>query len=161
MLVIIFIGAMVVANLTIAAFGPWFSPINAFLLIGLDLVVRDRLHDKWSGKRLPLKMFGLISAAAVITYAFNPAATFIAVASVAAFVLAMTVNTAIYYLVHNKPWMIRSNLSNTGGAAADSVTFPTIAFGSLMPEIIALQFVCKVLGGFLWSAAFKKWGVVK
>jgi hypothetical protein len=34
--------------------------------------------------------------------------------------------------------------------------FPTIAFGVLMPEIIALQFAAKVVGGVVWSFIIKK-----
>jgi len=48
-------------------------------------------------------------------------------------------------------WIKRANISNTVGAAVDSLLFPTIAFGVLMPEIIALQFVAKVAGGAIWS----------
>lgn len=42
--ILIYAAAMTVANLTIAHFGPWVSPINAFVLIGLDLTLRDWLH---------------------------------------------------------------------------------------------------------------------
>ena len=36
--------AMTLANLSVAAFGPAVSPINAFFLIGFDLAMRDWLH---------------------------------------------------------------------------------------------------------------------
>ena len=36
--------AMVLANLSVVAFGPSVTPINAFVLIGLDLALRDWLH---------------------------------------------------------------------------------------------------------------------
>ena len=42
--ILAYAAAMIAANLTIAAFGPWVSPINAFFLIGLDLALRDWLH---------------------------------------------------------------------------------------------------------------------
>ena len=42
------------------------------------------------------------------------------------------------------------------GAAVDSLLFPTIAFGVLMPEIIALQFIAKVSGGAVWSFLLQK-----
>jgi uncharacterized PurR-regulated membrane protein YhhQ (DUF165 family) len=48
-------------------------------------------------------------------------------------------------------WQLRANASNATGALVDSLIFPTIAFGVLMPHIIAMQFVAKVFGGFLWS----------
>jgi hypothetical protein len=40
------------------------------------------------------------------------------------------------------------------------VVFPTIAFGGLMPEIVALQFVAKIGGGFIWSKILEKKNVV-
>ena len=57
----IYIAALVIANLLVAWIGPWFSPINAFVLIGLDLSLRDKLHEQWENDRLLLKMGGLIA----------------------------------------------------------------------------------------------------
>jgi hypothetical protein len=37
------------------------------------------------------------------------------------------------------------------GAAVDSLIFPTLAFGALLPHIVALQFVAKVAGGAAWA----------
>ena len=47
--VVIYLGAIVLANFMILWFGPAVSVVNAFLLIGLDLSLRDRLHDAWGG----------------------------------------------------------------------------------------------------------------
>jgi hypothetical protein len=151
----IFISALVVANLLVAWLGPWVSPINSFLLIGLDLSIRDKLHDTWQ-THLPFKMGGLILVASGISYLLNPATGMIAIASFVAFALAMLADTLAYHFLKEKPWFIRSNGSNIAGAAVDSVTFPTIAFGGLMPEIVALQFVSKVAGGVLWSYVIGK-----
>lgn len=41
--ILIYAAAMTLANLSIAHFWPWGSPINAFVLIGLDLALRDWL----------------------------------------------------------------------------------------------------------------------
>ena len=150
-MVYIYIGSLTLANLLVAWLGPWFSPINAFVLIGLDLVLRDKLHDHWQGDRLALRMFGIIAAAGVISWVINKDAGMIAVASVVSFMVAMTVDALIYQKLKNRPWWQRANGSNIGGAATDSVVFPTMAFGSLMPEIVALQFAAKVAGGFFWS----------
>lgn len=149
--VLTYITAIVAANLSVAAFGPWVSPINAFLLIGLDLALRDHLHERWSGPGLWPKMLGLICAAGAISYALNPAAGVIAVASVAAFCLSGAADALAYHLLRDRPFMQRSNGSNIAGAAVDSLVFPTIAFGALMPQIVALQFVAKVTGGAVWS----------
>lgn len=147
----IYIAALVAANLLVAWFGVWFSLINAFVLIGLDLSLRDKLHDLWEGEKLPVKMGGLIATASVISYAINPATGMIAFASLAAFSLSMVADSLVYQYLKHKEWMIRANGSNLAGSAVDSVVFPTIAFGGLIPEIVALQFVAKVGGGFVWS----------
>jgi len=152
----IYIAALVFANLLVAWLGPWFSPINAFVLIGLDLSLRDKLHEQWENDRLLLKMGGLIAVASVISYLLNPATGAIALASFLAFALAMIADTIVYQFLRKKSWMIRSNGSNVAGAAVDSITFPTIAFGGLMPEIVALQFIAKLFGGGIWSFLLTK-----
>lgn len=147
----IFISALVAANLLVAYFGPWFSIFNSFLLIGLDLSIRDKLHDSWKNKNLPIKMGGLILVASVTSYLLNPATGMIAIASFVAFTLSMIADSLAYHYLADKSWFVRSNGSNIVGAGVDSIAFPTIAFGGLMPEIVALQFASKVFGGFIWA----------
>lgn len=149
--VIAYIAAIVCANLTVAHFGPWFSPINAFLLIGLDLAVRDHLHDRWRGKYMWPRMLGLIAAAGAISFALNPAIGKIALASVIAFCAAGLVDTVVYHWLRHHGYMVRANGSNTSAAAVDSLLFPAIAFGGFMPAIVALQFAAKVFGGGIWA----------
>lgn len=143
--------AMTIANLTIAAFGPWFSPINAFFLIGLDLALRDWLQVKLKA----LHMAALIVASGLITYVLNPAAEMIAIASAIAFTTAAVVDWAVFTKITGS-WLKKANTSNVAGAAVDSIVFPTIAFGVLMPHIIAMQFAAKVIGGALWAFAINK-----
>ena len=138
--------AMILANVTVAAFGPWVSPINAFFLIGLDLALRDWLHV-----RLKVWQMGsLIAFTGGLTFILNPAAGQIAVASAAAFTAAALVDWGTFARLRGS-WMFRANGSNVAGAAVDSLLFPTIAFGVLMPHIVALQFLAKVAGGAMWS----------
>jgi uncharacterized PurR-regulated membrane protein YhhQ (DUF165 family) len=145
--ILIYAAAMTVANLTIAHFGPWVSPINAFLLIGLDLALRDWLH-----MRLKLWQMGaLIASTGLLTYALNPAAGQIAVASAVAFTAAAVMDWSVFIRLPGS-WLRRANGSNVAGAAVDSLIFPTLAFGVLMPHIVALQFVAKVVGGAMWAA---------
>lgn len=143
--------AMVAANLLVATFGPAISPINAFLLIGLDLTLRDWLHFRLK----TWQMGGLILGTGALTYLLNPAAGMIAVASAVSFLVAALVDWAIFVKTTGS-WIKRANVSNTAGAAVDSLLFPTIAFGALMPEIVALQFVAKVSGGAVWSYVLEK-----
>ena len=146
--------AMFAANLLVATFGPAISPINAFLLIGLDLTLRDWLHVRLK----TWQMGGLIVGTGVLTYLLNPAAGMIAVASAVSFLVAALVDWAVFVKTTGS-WIKRANVSNTAGAAVDSVLFPTIAFGALMPEIVILQFAAKVVGGFVWSYILKKYDV--
>lgn len=153
----VYIAALVVANLLVAWLGPWFSLVNAFVLIGLDLSLRDKIHDLWEGDNLALKMGGLIATASVVSYAINPATGMIAFASLAAFSLSMVADAVAYQYLKSKEWIVRANGSNIAGSAVDSIVFPTIAFGGLMIEIVLLQFVAKVAGGFVWSYLLKKY----
>jgi uncharacterized PurR-regulated membrane protein YhhQ (DUF165 family) len=143
--------AMIAANLLVATFGPSVTAINAFLLIGLDLTLRDWLHFRLK----TWQMGGLIIGTGLITYALNPASGMIAVASAVSFLAASIVDWAIFVKTTGS-WIKRANVSNTAGAAVDSLLFPTIAFGALMPEIVALQFVAKVSGGAVWSYVLQK-----
>lgn len=140
--------AITAANLLIAAFGPWVSPINAFLFIGLDLALRDWLH----GRLKMWQMGALIVGTGFLTYAMNPTAGAIALASAVAFTAAAVVDWGVFARMRGA-WLTRVNGSNAAGALVDSIVFPTLAFGVLMPHIIALQFVAKVFGGAAWAYA--------
>lgn len=143
--------AMTAANLTVAQFGPWVSPINAFFLIGLDLALRDWLHI-----RLRIWQMGLlIASTGLLTFALNPAAGAIAVASAVAFTAAALVDWTTFAKLKGS-WLFRANGSNVAGAAVDSLIFPTLAFGVLLPHIVALQFVAKVAGGGIWAWLLSK-----
>ena len=138
--------AMILANLSVAAFGPWVSPINAFVLIGLDLALRDWLHVRLRA----WQMGTLIAGTGALTYLLNPAAGMIAIASSAAFTAAAVVDWATFARLRGS-WMFRANGSNVAGAAVDSLVFPTLAFGALMPQIVLAQFAAKVAGGAVWA----------
>ncbi|NDY89743.1 hypothetical protein G3A44_00885 [Ideonella sp. TBM-1] len=144
--IVIYAAAMTLANLSVATWGPAVSPINAFVLIGMDLALRDWLHVRLKA----WQMFALIVAAGALTYPLNPAAGKIAVASSAAFTAAALVDWATFARLRGS-WLFRANGSNVAGAAVDSLIFPTLAFGALMPQIVALQFVAKIAGGSLWA----------
>lgn len=147
LLSLVYIAAICAANASVSAFGPVVTPLNAFLLIGLDFVVRDKLHEHIGLVRMLL----LVLAAGAISFAINPAADMIAIASVAAFVLAATVDTAVYQMLIKRPWLVKSNTSNVFASAADSLVFPAIAFGALTPWVVLGQFFAKVFGGAVWS----------
>ena len=149
--ILLYAAAVVAANLTIAAFGPWVSPINAFVLIGLDLTLRDWLHVRVR----PWQMLAVIAASGLISYLLNPAAGQIAIASAISFTLAALVDWLVFAYSKGS-WLQRAMRSNIAGAAVDSLAFPTLAFGVLMPSIVVLQFVAKVAGGALWAYALRR-----
>lgn len=156
----IYLAAVFVANLLVTAHPTW-SPYIAFALIGLVLVVRDRLHRRWENAgRLALaaRMGGLILLGGALSFIAQPTAGRVVLASVAAFIVAEALDGVAFHLAHRRPWVERSNASNVVGAAADSLIFVTVAFYGILPtavllQIIALQFIAKVAGGLLWSLA--------
>lgn len=141
-----YVAAMLLANLLVSKYGPAISPVLAFFLIGFDLSMRDWLHVRlrtW-------QMVGLIGVAGALTYGLNPAAGTIAGASAVAFTSGALVDWAAFTRLRGS-WLLRANGSNVAGAAVDSLIFPTLAFGALMPNIVLLQFVAKVAGGAIWA----------
>lgn len=146
-MLIVYVAVLVAANLALAKLGPQWSPVIAFLLIGLDLSLRDRIHDKRGG----VDAIIAVLLAAVISLLIDGSATRIAVASFIAFAAAGLTDTVAYELLRRRPALVKMNGSNVAGALVDSALFPTIAFGALMPEIIAAQFVAKVAGGAMWA----------
>jgi len=146
----IYLSAIILANLVSAWFGPSASIINAFVLIGLVLSTRDRLHDLWGGN-VKRNMLALIVLGGTVSYLLNRDAGPIALASMTAFAVSETLDALLYAALKRFPFLARSNVSNLLGAASDSLIFPTIAFGALLWPIVLGQFAAKVLGGFLWS----------
>lgn len=155
--VFIYLVAIVSANLIVNALGPNASIYIAFLFIGLDLSLRDHLHDSWQNKQLVQKMAALIISGSLITILLNMQAMQIAVASATAFGVAAIGDGIIYQLLRKRIFLVRASGSNIAGAALDSIIFPTIAFGGLMPAIVAGQFAAKVAGGFIFAVIIQKW----
>lgn len=154
--VAVWLAAIAGANLLAATYGPSITVATAFVLIGLDLSLRDHLHDAWdTGRRfggpLVVKMLALIGAGGAISYAINADAGPIAVASMVAFSAAAAVDGAIYAAARYWPTLARMNTSNVAGAAVDSLLFPTLAFGGILWGVTAGQFAAKVAGGLVWS----------
>jgi len=145
--IIVYVCAITLANILVWWIGPWWSPINSLILIGLDLSLRDKLHERYG----VLRSIGIVVLGGAISYLVNPAAANIALASIVAFVSAGIVDAVVYQRLINHTPQTKMNGSNVAGAAVDSILFPTIAFGVFMPHIIALQFAAKVIGGAFWA----------
>ncbi|MCP4755890.1 MAG: VUT family protein [Proteobacteria bacterium] len=146
----LYLGAIVAANLIITYFGPSASIATAFVFIGLDLTTRDYLHESWQGKGLVWKMGLLIASGSVISWILNRDAGPIALASFVAFAAAGVADAIVYQLLKEKSRVLKVNGSNVVSSGVDSLVFPTLAFGSLMPLIVLGQFAAKVFGGAIW-----------
>lgn len=149
--VAVYLAAIVAANLSVAHFGPSSTVVNAFLFIGLDLTLRDRLHDEWRDNRLAPRMGALIAAGGALSWLLNADAGPIALASTVAFAAAASADALVYTALHNRQWLTKVNLSNVAGAAVDSLVFPTLAFGGVLWGITFGQFTAKVAGGLVWA----------
>lgn len=154
--VYMYLVAAVAANTAIAYFGPRALVVSAALFIGLNMTVRDKLHDRWQDNLLWLRMLVLILSGSVLSYIASPDAGRIGIASMVAFICSEFADAFVYGRLRSKRWSVRVNASNTVGAAVDSLVFPTIAFASWLPAVVLLQFGAKVVGGFLWSWVLKR-----
>lgn len=152
MLIVFYIAALCAANYLVFIFGPWWSIINSFVLIGFDFIVRDKLHERLGLNKISL----IVIVAAVLSYLINPAGGMIAVASGISFLMASLTDGFIYQRLIKRKWVVKSNASNIAASAVDSILFPIIAFGSFMPWIIAGQFLTKIFGGFVWSFLLRR-----
>jgi uncharacterized PurR-regulated membrane protein YhhQ (DUF165 family) len=147
----VYAATIIAANLLVAQFGLVITPVLAFVCIGLDLALRD-----WLQLRLTRWHMGaLILGTGVITFLANPAAEKIALASAASFILAAMADWWAFNTLAGS-WLRRSIGSNVAGAAIDSLVFPTLAFGALLPGIVAAQFVAKTVGGALWACMLSR-----
>ena len=78
--VVLYLAAIVLANILILLYNPdtvsmtWALVAEtgiSFFLIGLDLSIRDKLHDYWQNRNLWPKMVTLIVSGSLITVLFN------------------------------------------------------------------------------------------
>lgn len=150
LLMSVYIAAIVTANTLVSALGPSVTIVNAFVFIGLDMTIRDYLHDLYEQ---PLKpMLILVCIGSLVSYLLNTG--MIAVASAVSFLIANSVDTSVYHWLRVQPWLKRVLKSNVAASGVDSVLFPLIAFGAFLPEIVLGQWVAKVTGGMVFAFAF-------
>jgi hypothetical protein len=100
-------------------------------------------------------MPALIISGSLLSFAINKDAGVIALASFWAFGIAASIDALIYQALRGKKYMVRVNASNVGGALADSIIFPILAFGGFLPLITLGQFLAKVFGGVVWAYGLK------
>ena len=157
LLSVLYIAAVVAANLLVKHYGPQAAPAIAFVAVAAVLIFRDQFADLVGSRtRSQVLQAGLIALGALATYLINENAATIAKASVIAFAASELTEQAVYLGLRNRPWMERAPWAAVPAAAVDSVLFITIAF-SFNFWIIAAQFGCKVGGAYLWANAIDRW----
>jgi len=150
-LVLGYLLAAVLANLTVAHFGPSSVYVVAFVAIGFDLTCRDLLHERWQGRSFLPKMSALILVGSVISFVLNRDALQVGLASFFAFLLAGTSDSVVYHRLRFRSRFVRVNGSNVVSSGVDSLVFPTLAFWGFDPTVTLGQFFGKVLGGLVWA----------
>lgn len=149
-LIVVFLATIAAANLITTHYGPGASVYNAFFLIGLDFITRDRLADFWGTTRWP-KMIALIATGGLLSYLVNKGSGDIAIASMVAFSAAELVEAVVYHLLRRRQWVERAPKAALFAAAVDSLIFPTIAFHGIMWSVTFGQFFAKVAGAVVWA----------
>lgn len=143
---------IVVANLSTTYFGLWITPLNAFFLIGAELVLRDVMHESLS----KIKLLCIVIIAGVISFVINSESKNIAIASFIAIIVSCLVDYYVYAKTKGT-WIKRSNKSNFFSGFTDSFIFPLVAFGVFNPYVFALQWMAKFIGGFVWALILNKY----
>lgn len=148
-IIFIYLAAAVGANLTVTAFGEHGAYLTAFLIIPLDLIIRDILHEKWSEK-IWLRMGLLIATGSALSAIVVWDSRIVAVASFAAFAAGGLTNTFAYQKLISKPRLLKMNASNLPAAFIDSIVFAGILF-EFDGAFIVAQTAIKFVGGIMWS----------
>lgn len=151
MIVACYLLVIVSANLLIACLGPGWTPLVGFFAIGLDLTLRDKLHESWGGRRLLMKMAGLIAAGGIISALLSPGSGRVVWASLLAFACSSGVDAWVYDRLRYRSKENARYASNIAGAAVDSLIFPVVAFAAWLPMVMLLQLTAKAAGGMLWA----------
>lgn len=153
-LILMYLGAIVAANLLTAQLGPWVTPINALVFIAFNLTSKDSLQRRWG---FGWKMIMLILAGSALSVLFSIGTWRIASASFAAFLLSGIGDALVFERLKQRGWLWQVNGSNVAGAILDSALFLALAFG-WPPSwgALALQILAKIFGGFIWSLVLKR-----
>lgn len=155
-LIMTYLAAIVFANLGVAWIGQEAMIVASWVLIPLDLTVKDALQERWEGHGVVVRLGGLILAGSVLSAAFSASAARVALASFVAFAVSGVVDSLTLAMLYRRPKLVRVNGSNLAGAVVDSLLFQMVAFGSFTSWLFLAQSGAKLLGGFVWSVVLTR-----
>jgi queuosine precursor transporter len=148
--ILIYVGAIILANLLVLWYGKYGLWLSSALLIPFDFVMRCYFHERWKGTGLVFRLGLLITSAALATYLINQNSLAIAIASVTGFIFANIMAGLVYQMLLEKPPFYKVNGSDFAAIMVDSVVFQAIAFGSIDPVVMFGQTAIKMIGGLFW-----------
>ncbi len=154
LVIVLYVGAIVLANALITMYGQVALPFVAFALIPFDLIVRDLLQDKWQDAtkfQLRLRMGSLIVIGGCISILTGTGSARVNLASFLAFTIAGSIDALTYQWMIRYGRIFRINGATLTAAITDSIIFVFIAFSEVNWKLIGLQIGMKVTGGFVWS----------
>lgn len=147
--VALYLAAIIGTNVSFSIAGPVFA---TFALAGLTLVLRDIVREHIG----PWRALALIPLGAAVSALLGDPA--VAVASLAAFMLAELLDTAIYEGIRSRSQAWGIAISGVVGSVVDSVVFLSLAFGSLaflQPQITGK--IAATLGAVLVLKTINAW----
>lgn len=161
--IVLYIGAIVLANWLVTRFGQAALPFTAFFLIPFDLIIRDLMQDRWQGRAtLFARMALLIGAGGTVSVLTATGSFRVNLASLAAFTFAGICDALTYQWMIRYGRIFRINGATALAAISDSIIFALIAFSSVSWALVGAQVGMKIAGGFCWSLVmfrfFKKGG---
>jgi hypothetical protein len=163
--ILLYLAAIVWSNVSVALWGQAVVLWNAALFISLDLVARDRLHDRWAGPGLWPRMLALVAAGGLLSALLNVQAGLVAVVSCLALVGSGLTDAAVYQAGHRWPWLVRVNASNLAAGLVDSWVFLGLLSAWVLPSpmpatvlagLVLTQWGLKVAGGLVWSLVWSR-----
>lgn len=151
-LICLYVAAISLANLVLWASGawaPWVSLVCAFGLVGLDMVIKDTLQDRWG---VSWKLLLVILGGGVAGF-LAPGSARICGASVGAFLVSTIVDVAVFAALSRSP--ARYVASNAVSALVDSSLFLWLGLGVFGWPVLA-QTITKVAGAAIWQRVLRR-----
>ncbi|WP_233206441.1 hypothetical protein [Haliangium sp. UPWRP_2] len=149
--------AICLANLIVWASGswaPWVSLVCGFVLVGLDMVIKDTLQNRWG---VSWRLMLLVVGGGVAGF-LAPGSARICAASVAAFMVSALVDVAVFAALARSPR--RYVASNAASALVDSSLFLWFGLGVFGWPVLA-QTVAKIAGAALWQRVLHQHDVAR
>lgn len=152
----LFLILIVIANFIILKFGKTGVYINALLILPLDILLRDFIHEDWKNKsNFWVRFIFLFLMGGALTYFINADALLIAIASSISFICSNLIDTVIYSKLQGQSKFVKMTVSNFFSVAADTFIFIGIVFG-FNYSLMGVQFILKFLVTLIFVTIYVK-----